>query len=236
MRHRQCTLTTIQHTECNSLYSQYAPLYHGLGYHQNYVQTYATEATAAVASAVDPMHHSTFYAPKTSVSLSHDLQMKYADMLSHQSQYLMKHENVLKTNMHAIDGGLMHGYGDIDSYYYHLEQQRGLVDDLHFRVANGAHYGYHYNPYYGYGHYPYANYPYSESYEHNVKYEQEWGNPYLNAVLNQPAAAPVEEAEEDVAPELTPGEIAGIVIGSVVGCLLLLLLCALARNNMGRSR
>lgn len=148
----------------------------------------------------------------------------------------MKHENVLKTNMHAIDGGLLHGYGDIDSYYYHLEQQRSLVDDLHFRVAQGGVYGYHYNPYYGYGHYPYANYPYSESYEHNVKYEQEWGNPYLNAVLNQPADPVVEEAEEDVAPELTPGEIAGIVIGSVVGCLLLLLLCALARNNMGRSR
>jgi hypothetical protein len=35
--------------------------------------------------------------------------------------------------------------------------------------------------------------------------------------------------------ELSAGEIAGIVIGSVVGCLLLLLLCAMARN-MGRSR
>lgn len=175
----------------------------------------------------------TYYAPKTTAVLSHDLQMEYANLLSHQSNYLLKHENVLKTNMHAIDGGLLHGYGDIDSYYYHLEQQRTLVDDLHYRVSNGGYYGYHYNPYYGAGHYPYANYPYSTSYEQNVKYQEEWGNPYLSSVLAPPAAP--EAAVEDEA-ELTPGEIAGIVIGSVVGCLLILLLCALARNMMGRSR
>lgn len=179
----------------------------------------------------------TYYAPKMNVALTHDLQTQYADMLSHQSQYLMKHENVLKTNMLNVNDGLLHGYGDIDSYYYHLEQQRSLVDDMHFRVSNGGTYGYHYNPYYGAGHYPYANYPYSTSYEHSVKASQEYGWPQSTYTTTfEPLGGAADAAVLEEEPELSPGEIAGIVIGSVVGCLLILLLCALARNAMGRSR
>jgi hypothetical protein len=143
----------------------------------------------------------------------------------------MKHEETLKTNINSIDMG-GYGVGDINSYYHHIEAQRGLVDDLHYRVANGGYYGYHYNPYYGAGHYPYASYPYGSVYDQTLAYT----NPFYTttvAGVSDPNATPVGEGEEE---ELSAGEIAGIVIGSVVGCLLLLLLCALARNTMGRSR
>jgi hypothetical protein len=187
-----------------------------LGYNTNYVKTFAA----------DGLHGHNIYSPKMNVALTQDLRMQYTDMLSHQSQYLLKHENVLKTNMLNVNDGLLHGYGDINSYYYHLEQQRGIIDDIHLRVANGGRYGYHYNPYYGAGHYPYAGFQQSTEYEHSIKASQEYGWPSPVAVA-EPAAV-----TEDVAPGLSAGEIAGIVIGSVIGFLLILLLCAvlMARN------
>jgi hypothetical protein len=91
LRRRQCTLTTVQHTECESMFAQYAPIYHGLGYNNNYVKTYATTPHSTPMATVEhvDVHSpististgSTFYAPKTTVGLSHDLQTKYANML-----------------------------------------------------------------------------------------------------------------------------------------------------------
>lgn len=222
MRSRQCALTTTQHLECETLFKSYAPLYNSLGYGSNYVQTYAHGAhgatTVTQASSTHPISTvtgSTYYAPKTTVALSHDMRNNYANMLSHQSSYLAKHEAAMKATM--VDG--VHPYGDVNSYYYHLEQQRSLIDDLHYRVQHGDYYnGYYYNPYYNNGYNPYG-----------------YGNTVVtdvNSVQGVHNAIPDTDVEED---ELSTGAIAGIVIGSVVGFLLILaIICAVC--GAGRSR
>lgn len=216
--------------ECQGLFKTYDPLYRSLGYNSNYVQTYAQTVDGAVTGI--PGSH--YYAPKIVNPLTPALRTSYADMLSHQSAYLLKHETALKSQL--LDPTAAHLYGDVNSYYYHLEQQRNLIDDLHYRVNHGNHYGYYYNPYtdYGlYGGYGGYGYPYgyagsaSEEYKHSVQYGH---GPVVPTIeVSEPAA---EEEEEG----LSAGAIAGIVVGSVVGFLLLLAIIFFACMGGGRSR
>lgn len=140
----------------------------------------------------------------------------------------MLRNNILST---AVD----YNYGAADSYYYHLEQQRALVDDMHFRVTSGGYPGYYYNPHYaydyGYGYpgYGYAHHGAHGSVEQTTTVKQDYGN-------HGHVYAPIAVETTEAADELSAGEIAGIVIGSVVGFLLLLFLLCIAMNSMGRSK
>lgn len=125
----------------------------------------------------------------------------------------------------------MAGVGNVDSYLYQMEQQRGIIDGLQYRVQHGGQYGYHYNPYYAnaygfgdvYGYGGYGAYPGAVLSSTHV-------------AVSDPTATPVSDDAEDTADELSAGEIAGIVIGSVVGLVLLIALLYLCLNSGGRSR
>lgn len=237
LRQRQCTLTTTQHLECEGLFKTYDPLYKSLGYNSNYVQTFAHEAAV---TGVNGVVGSSYYAPRVASALTPHMRTNYANMLSHQSSYLLKHENAMKAQL--LGPGAGHLYGDVNSYYYHLEQQRNLIDDMHYRVQKGNHLGYYYNPYTDYGLYGgYAGYPgyggaypygyqASASAEQSMKHTIEYGNGF--PTVETTTEAPAEEEEEG----LSAGAIAGIVIGSVVGFLLLLALIFFACFGGGRSR
>lgn len=62
---------------------------------------------------------SAYYAPHTDVVLTNDLRNTYAGLLAHQSQYLASHETLMKENIVSTAVDPM--YGDVNSYYYHLE-------------------------------------------------------------------------------------------------------------------
>lgn len=88
--------------ECQGLFKTYAPLYKSLGYTSNYVQTYAQNGATVTTTAQGAVGHggmvgSHYYAPKVTTALTHDMRNSYADMLSHQSSYLLKHENAMKS-------------------------------------------------------------------------------------------------------------------------------------------
>lgn len=132
---------------------------------------------------------------------------------------------------------LDHNNADIDAYYYHIEQQKNLLDDMHYRVMSGGHTGYYYNPYYAN-----SNYPYNTGIVDGYYGYSPYGtaHTYVGSVghgVHSPANADshVHAADEEEVDELSAGEIAGIVIGSVAGFLLLVLLACLCMQMRRRN-
>ena len=140
LKTRQCLLTQTYHMEAVTQYKTYNPLYSALGYNAHYVPTFETthavKASATAVSAHSPLttvahtSHpvggviagSSYFAPKTSAVLTPALRNTYAGFLNHQKQYLTSHET------------LLHDYPTVDGYSYHIEQQKHMIDDLHYRV------------------------------------------------------------------------------------------------------